>query len=94
MKIQQRFVADSVDYAGTAIWLERLGSFPNDQNDVDRALATIERAITNSFLIGFIPELRDGKPHDGKPHKLTVELPKAERIDFRYTSVFNFPPEP
>jgi len=63
--------------------------FPSDQNDVDRALVAIERAITNSFLIGFIPE-----SHDGKPHRLTVKLPKAERIDFRYMSVFNSPSAP
>jgi VWFA-related protein len=63
--------------------------FPSDQNDVDRALAAIERAITNSFLIGFIPV-----SHDGKPHRLTVKLPKADRIDFRYISVFNSPSAP
>lgn len=63
--------------------------FPSDQNDLDRALAAIERAITNSFLLGFIPESRDGKPH-----RLTVKLPKAEPIDFRYISVSNSPPAP
>jgi VWFA-related protein len=63
--------------------------FPSDQNDLDRVLAAIDRAITNSFLLGFIPESRDGKPH-----RLTVKLPKAEPIDFRYISVSNSPPAP
>lgn len=62
---------------------------PSDQNEVDRDLAAIERAITNSFLIGFVPELLDGKPR-----RLTVKLPKAEGIDFRYMPVFSSRPAP
>ncbi len=57
--------------------------FPSDQNDVDMALAAIERGITNSFLIGFIPE-----SHDGNPHKLTVRLSKSGAIGLRYMPVF------
>lgn len=78
--------------AGGKSLLEHLASdtggqafFPIDQNDVDRALATIERAVTNSFLIGFVPE-----SHDGKAHKLTVKLPKAS-INFGYMPVFYSP---
>ncbi len=59
---------------------------PTDQNDLDRALAAIERVITNSFLIGFVPEA-----HDGKAHKLTVKLPKAGNINLGYMPVFYSP---
>jgi VWFA-related protein len=60
--------------------------FPADRNDLDRVLATIERVITNSFLIGFVPET-----HDGKAHKLTVRLPKAGGSNLGYMPVF-YPP--
>lgn len=60
--------------------------FPSDQNDLDRALAAIQQVITNSFLIGFVPEA-----HDGKAHKLTVTLPKAGNINLRYMPVFYAP---
>jgi VWFA-related protein len=60
--------------------------FPADQNDLDRALAAIQRVITSSFLIGFVPEA-----HDGKAHKLTVKLPKAGTINLGYMPVFYAP---
>jgi VWFA-related protein len=62
--------------------------FPADQNELDRDLAAIERALTNSFLIGFVPEA-----HDGKAHKLTVRLPKAGSINLGYMPVFYAPSE-
>jgi len=64
-----------------------LAFFPIDQKGVDQALATIERAVTNSFLIGFVPESQDGKPH-----KLAVKLSKSS-INLTYMPVFYFPGE-
>jgi len=56
--------------------------FPSKQDELDRVLAQVERAIDNSFLIGLVPE-----SHDGKAHKLTVRLPKTN-ADFGYMPVF------
>ena len=59
--------------------------FPTNHNDLDSALAEIEHALANSFLIGFVPESRDGKAHG-----LTVRLPKA-KSNFGYMPVFYSP---
>lgn len=79
----------SAGTAGGKSLLEHLASetggqafFPTDQIDLDRALAAIGRALSNSFLIGFVPESQDGKAH-----KLTVQLPK-KGTKFAYMPVF------
>jgi VWFA-related protein len=59
--------------------------FPTSKNDLDRALAEIEKTLANSFLIGFVPE-----SHDGKAHELTVRSPKTNS-NFGYIPVFYSP---
>ena len=53
--------------------------------DVDQALATIERDVSNSFLVGFV-----SNANDGKAHKLGISWDKAER-QLRYTPAFYSP---
>lgn len=59
--------------------------FPASPNDVDHALATIERDVNSSFLVGFVPNASDGKPH-----KLSITSAKTQR-QFRYTPAFYSP---
>ena len=60
--------------------------FPDYGGDVDRALAAIERDVNNSFLVGFVPN-----EHDGKGHKLSINLSKGQRIQLQYAPVFYAP---
>ena len=42
--------------------------------------------VSNSFLVGFVPN-----EHDGKGHKLSINLSKGQRTHLRYTPVFYAP---
>jgi len=59
--------------------------FPADANELDRALADIEGDLRGSFMVGFVPEMRDGKAH-----KLRFDLAKSE-AHLRYATVFYTP---
>lgn len=59
---------------------------PRDETEVSSVLVALDRDLANSFLVSFVPEVRDGKFHH-----LSVRLSKMPNTDLRSMPRFYAP---